>query len=87
MGKKTVVKDDGSIMFFKAIMDEHLIRYMQPFFKEDTRYWSKVLKIPDQVKIMDGFVDGEILKGVRTPPPPDPGGRSPLLGMSRLWTR
>ncbi len=67
MGKRTVIKDDGGTVFFKTIMDEHFIRYMLPFFKEDTRYWSKVLKIPDQVKLMDGFVNGEILNSVCPP--------------------
>ena len=65
LSSKTVTWNGGSYVFFQTIMDSELVKYMQPFFVEDTQYWFKRLRKKPVPPLFVDFVDGMILHQVR----------------------
>lgn len=61
---KTVTWREGSYVFFRAIMDTHLIKYLQPFFVEETQFWFQKLRRKPVPPLMTSFVDGLVVNEV-----------------------
>lgn len=61
---KMVTWKSGTYVFFRAIMDTHLIKYLQPFFVEDTQFWFKKLRKKPVPPLMVNFVNGLVANEV-----------------------
>ena len=50
--------ENGTYIFFRTIMDSVLIKYLQPFFVDDTQFWFNRLRKKPVPPLMVEFVDG-----------------------------
>lgn len=67
-------------------MDYELVKYMQPFFVEETQHWFKVLRKKPVAPLMVKFVDGMVLRKVRNVFELDQYRRNPRFEMLCRWS-